>query len=315
MQRRYPALSLSSSCRFFGIFLLLAVAAPQLHAWGPDGHIIVTRVAAGRIPRDMPLFFRSARPMLEYLCNEPDRWRDDREKALKDAQAPEHYSDMERVAWLAEFPPNRFEFMKALYEYRAKADPAKANDYLPERVGLQPYPTYEVYGRLKQGFREYRELRAAKKPTVEVERKIVFYAGWLSHYVGDIANPLHTTIHYNGWVGENPKGYSTAKIHWGYESEHVKLTQSAVAVQPLVNPPARQKNVSRDFVQYMRDSLAQVEPLYTLEKTGAFAKAGTPEGREFTRRRLAAGGQMLVNLWYTAWLESGDEPPIQRQRD
>jgi hypothetical protein len=62
-------------------------------------------------------------------------------------------------------------------------------------------------------------------------------------------------------------------------------------------------------MQYIRDSLAQVERLYQLEKAGAFKEKGTTEGREFIRQRLAAGAQMLANIWYTAWLESAVEPP------
>jgi len=38
-----------------------------------------------------------------------------------------------------------------------------------------------------------------------IEHKIVFYAGWLGHYVGDGSQPLHTTIHYNGWVDDHSK--------------------------------------------------------------------------------------------------------------
>jgi hypothetical protein len=62
----------------------------------------------------------------------------------------------------------------------------------------------------------------------------------------------------------------------------------------------------------VKASLLLVEPLYQLEKKGAFAaneKKGTPEGREFTKQRLAAGAQMLANMWLTAWEESAVDPP------
>jgi hypothetical protein len=60
-------------------------------------------------------------------------------------------------------------------------------------------------------------------------------------------------------------------------------------------------------MQFLRDSNSQVQRFYELEKTGAFKDRGTPEGLAFTRARLAAGAQMLLNLWYTAWLESEKE--------
>ena len=67
----------------------------------------------------------------------------------------------------------------------------------------------EVYGRLKAAFREYRQRLRAHQPTQAVQQAIIFYAGWLGHYVADGSQPLHTTIQYNGWVGPNPNGYTT----------------------------------------------------------------------------------------------------------
>jgi hypothetical protein len=49
-----------------------------------------------------------------------------------------------------------------------------------------------------------------------------------------------------------------------------------------------------------------VRPFYDLEKTGAFRGTGTPAGVQFTRQRLAAGAQMLLDMWYTAWIDSAD---------
>jgi hypothetical protein len=57
-------------------------------------------------------------------------------------------------------------------------------------------------------------------------------------------------------------------------------------------------------MEFLRQSHAQVERLYQLDKKGALQEAGTPEAREFVAARLAAGSQMLLDLWYTAWQES-----------
>jgi hypothetical protein len=91
-------------------------------------------------------------------------------------------------------------------------------------IGLQPYTVMEIYGRLKASFREYRQLRASRKPILAVQRTIIFYAGWLGHYVADGSQPLHTTIQYNGWVGSNPNGYTTEHgIHSQFESTYVAV--------------------------------------------------------------------------------------------
>jgi hypothetical protein len=53
--------------------------------------------------------------------------------------------------------------------------------------------------------------------------------------------------------------------------------------------------------------------VYALEKAGGFSGKGTPEAFAFTTRRLAAGSQMLLNLWYTAWLDSAIPEPAPAQ--
>jgi hypothetical protein len=59
-----------------------------------------------------------------------------------------------------------------------------------------------------------------------------------------------------------------------------------------------------DYVNYLRESNRQVESVYAIEKAGGFTGKGSPEAFDFTIHRLAAGSQMLLDLWYTAWLDS-----------
>ena len=300
--------------RFRGLIVLTLIAfllfeSRPAAAWGNEGHTYINRVAAEKIPTSMPLFMRRAVDEIAYLGPEPDRWRSPTEFALKNSQEPDHFIDLERVSWLDPLPAGRYEFYRKLYEKRA-ATADHPDDYLPERVGLQPYITMEVYGRLKAAFREYRQLRAAHKPTAAVEQAIILYAGWLGHYAGDASQPLHTTIKYNGWVGPNPNGYTTEhKIHWEFEGPYVAANIHATDFAPLVKAPERLNDPFADYIAYLKDSSTQVERVYQLEKAGGFVGQGTPEAFDFTTHRLAAGAQTLLNLWYTAWLESADAMP------
>jgi hypothetical protein len=288
-------------------------------AWGNEGHTYINRVAAEKIPADMPRFLAEAAEQIAYLGPEPDRWRNPSEFALKNAQEPDHFIDLERISWLDPLPQGRYEFLRKLYEKRA-ATKDHPDDYLPERVGLQPYITMEVYGRLKAAFREYRQRMAAHQPTGATEQAVIFYAGWLGHYVGDGSQPLHTTIHYNGWVGPNPNGYTTEhRIHGQFESDYVRANITAKDFAPLIRAPERLNDPFADYIAYLRNSNSLVEPVYQLEKAGGFTGKGTPEAFEFTTHRLAAASQMLLNYWYTAWLESavpvtehpGSAPPAK----
>jgi hypothetical protein len=290
------------------LLALSLVETPGMFGWGNEGHEYVNRVAAEKIPAEMPHFWRRAVGELTYLGPEPDRWRSPSEYALKNAQEPDHYIDLERVAWLDPLPPGRYEFYRKLYEKRA-ATTDHPDDYLPERVGLQPYITMEVFGRLKAAFREYRHRRDLHQPTTAVEHTIIFYAGWLGHYVADGSQPLHTTIHYNGWVGPNPNGYTTEHgIHAKFESTYVAQNITAKDFAKLVHAPERVADPFAGYVAYLKESNRQVEKVYAIEKAGGFTGKGSPEAFDFTTHRLAAGSQMLLNLWYTAWVESATNP-------
>ena len=294
-----------------GLTALVLLQSVGAGAWGNEGHTYINRVAAEKIPATMPRFLRRAVVEIAYLGPEPDRWRSPSEFALKNAQEPDHFIDLERVSWLDPLPQGRYEFYRKLYEKRA-ATPSTdhPDDYLPEHVGLQPYITMEVYGRLKAAFREYRQRQAAHQPTRAVEQAIIFYAGWLGHYVGDGSQPLHTTIHYNGWVGENPSGYTTEhKIHAQFETAYVAANITAKDFEGLVKTPQRLDHPFTDYVAYLRQSNTLVENVYALEKAGGFTGKGSPAAFDFTTHRLAAASQMLLDLWYTAWLESAVPVP------
>jgi hypothetical protein len=279
-------------------------------AWGNQGHLYINQVAAQKIPQDMPRFLRRAVAEITYLGPEPDRWRSPTEPQLKNAQEPDHFIDLERVAWLDPLPATRYEFLRKLYEKRAAtAATDHPDDYLPERVGLQPYITLEVFGRLKAAFREYRNLRDQHKPTAPVEHAIVFYAGWLGHYVADGSMPLHTSIQYNGWVGPNPNNYTTQhKIHAEFETTYVDENITPKDFASQVHAPEHLTDPFHQYIAYLRESNTKVEAVYALEKAGGFTGKGTSEAKAFTTQRLAAGSQMLLNLWYTAWQDSAINP-------
>jgi hypothetical protein len=167
----------------------------------------------------------------------------------------------------------------------------------------------EIFGRLKAAFREYRHRRDEHQPTASVEHAIIFYAGWLGHYVADGSQPLHTTIHYNGWVGPNPKGYTAEHgIHAKFESTYVAQNMTAKDFAKYMHAPERLADPFAGYIGYLRESNRQVESVYSLEKAGSFTGKGSPEAFDFATHRMAAGSQMLLNLWYTAWLDSATDP-------
>jgi hypothetical protein len=292
----------------FGLGCLIALVCcfqppPIAHAWGNEGHRLINRLAISSLPSDVPAFLRSEAAIeeIEYLGPEPDRWRSPAEPELSATQAPEHFLDLELADALGPLPRNRLDFEAKVF----------ASGQRPEKIGLQPWQTTEVWERLKAALREYRRLSAAGQNTRPVEQAAIFYAGWLGHYVGDGSQPLHTTIQYNGWVGPNPNGYTTEhKIHWQFEGPFVGANIPAPQVEPKMTPPhAIEVDVFTAYVAYLRQSETQVERVYQLEKAGGFVGAGSPESRDFAAARLAAGASMLRDMILTAWVESAKPVP------
>ena len=259
---------------------------------------MINRLAANSLPAEVPAFLRSeaAANEIEYLGPEPDRWRSPAEPELAAAQAPEHFIDLELADALGPLPRNRLAFEAKVF----------AAGERPEKIGLQPWEATEVWERLKAAMREYRTLSAAKQNTLPVEQAIIFYAGWLGHYVGDGSQPLHTSIQYNGWVGANPHGYTTGhRIHWQFEGPFVAANLHEAEVRArMTAPKAIGGDLFDGYVAYLRHSATWVEKVYQLEKAGGFEGRGTAESRSFTAERLAAGASMLRDMIYTAWLQS-----------
>ena len=300
------------AARLSAALLLLPLLTIQpAFGWGSDGHMLINRLAGTAFPADVPAFLRTpaALDALEYYGPEPDRWRSPAEPELNAAQAPEHFIDLEYADLIGPLPRRRYDFIRAL----AAAQPKHPDIPLtPEKVGLQPYVTDEVFERLESAFRDYRALVAAKQDTKPSEAEIVFLAGWLGHYVADGSQPLHTTIQYNGWVGPNPHGYTAEhRIHAQFETAFVHANVKPSDVQPLVAAakPTVLKDVFADYLSYLRHSNTLVEQTYQLDKQGAFINAGTPAGKAFVDERLAAGAIELRDLIYTAWIRSADPVP------
>lgn len=284
----------------------LAATAPTAQArlaarWGEEGHTMIGRAAADRLPASMPAFFREAAAQLAYLNPEPDRWRQFREDttlagAMGGYYGYEHFVDLELVPAGA---------MRAR-DRNAFADSLRAAGQNPATVGALPYRVLELTDRLRRGFSLWRH--AADGATRGyIEQRIINDAGLLGHYIADAANPHHTTIHHNGWVGDNPRGYTTDRtMHGRFESEYVRTHMALSDFAGMVTPiPHMIVPLQDSLLAYLDRSHAQLERLYTLEKEEPFGSATVGlDHKQFTAERMADGASMLRDVWFTAWVTS-----------
>jgi len=303
--------------RLAALALLPLLAVPPSFGWGDAGHRMINRLAAESLPTDVPAFLRTPEAVneIEYLGPEPDRWRSPSEPELNAAQAPDHFIDFEYADIIGTLPRRRYQYIAALTAAEI-THPDMAAVLQPDKVGFQPYITSEVWERLKAAMRAYRDLSAQNEDTKPVEAAILFYAGWLGHYVGDGSQPLHVSINFNGWaLKDNPNGYTTEHtIHSKFETTFVGANIKPADVQPLV-PTLKPVGDEWDaYMAYLRHSQSLAERVYQLDKQKGFDGTGTPEGKQFTAERLAAGAGMLRDLINSAWVESAKPVPKWQDR-
>lgn len=298
--------------RLLALFLAAAVAAPLFcstpaQAWGEEGHRFINRVAAEHLPDEVPPFLKAATARLAFLGPEPDRWRDSKElyKALGEVNGPDHFIDIDKPENFSALPNDRYHY----------ADWLRAQGKEPKDIGFLPFAILENYQKMQVLFRLWREqknmaARDAQRASEvdQIEQNIIYYAGVMGHYVADGAQPLHASIHYNGWsTSANPDNYTREPLHWRFEGEYVKAQIKAEDFSGLVKVGQRLADPFTDIVNYLLDSHRLAPEVYRMDKTARWEPGNrNPDSKRFVSERLAAGSQMLVNLWTTAWLNSAD---------
>lgn len=304
----------------------LACSAPAF-AWGSKGHQIINQLAAREFPASMPAFLRTPQVAYEltFLGPELDELKDSGESWDADYDTG-HYLDLlddgtvSGAVRLADMPKNREAYDDAL---RA----AGTDQY---RQGYLPYAILDGWQQLRKDFaywRVYNYQRNVRKRSIEealIERDL----GVWGHFVGDGSQPLHVTVHFNGWGRyPNPNGFTQSRrTHSMFESTFVNRYVSEARVARIVDPKpfahgsqrlASQRTVMQSIARYLTATSRTVPTLYEIEKRGGFA-SGSPEAVAFTASRLAAGASELRDLSLWAWQDSLNETvgyPAMRVRD
>lgn len=305
--------------------LALGEAAP-VRAWGAFGHRIIGAVAAGALPESMPPFVRTAAAVAELraLSPEADRLRGAGREFDGDRDAA-HFLDLDDdgtiagAVPLASLPPTRSAFETAL---RATGRMTAGRPATQWETGYLPYEIIEGWEQVVRDFAYWRVDRYGETHAAGEADRTAFAAdrqlretltlrdiGYWSHFVEDGSQPLHVTVHYNGWGNfPNPQHYSTSNtLHARFETAFVDAHASEALVAPRVGPyvagtgpfPAR-------VAAYLKTTSGYVPAVYQLEGTNAFT-AGTPEAVSFVLDRLADGARALRNWTIDAYASAADQ--------
>lgn len=320
--------------------LLILFGPRRADAWDYEGHYVINQLALASLPTNFPAFALTpaARERIAFLAGEPDRWRNSPDRQLEQANPPNHYIDLEELGQYGltpeTLPPLRYDFVGQLAVFSAahsaefpSADPAKDKAHTRNLVGFLPWQITEDFDRLKSGFSYLKTYEHDGGTPVEIENareNIIYVMGVMGHYVGDGSQPLHTTDCFNGWVGDNPHGYTTEHtfhpwIDGGYfrATGGLKSDPMVGKIHPAerVGNPAQPDGMFRAVVSYLVAQNKLVEPLYRLEKDGQLSGEGEKglAGRSFLDGQLVKAGQMLGDIWFTAWQEAPEDKHLKRE--
>ena len=297
-------------------------------AWGERGHDLITRVAVQNLRwlsnDDQALVkpFVSRDHMLAHLSNVPDIvWRapymSDQDRA---ANFPTHFINLERVYqgvtdW-DDVPLDYLQFVKD----------SKLVGLEPTQVGTAPWRIMQLYRELVRAL----ESSSMANTEKEFEQRVnvaLLHAGLMSHFVGDLANPHHTTENYDGQLtGQHG-------LHAYFESDVVAELNMGLpqkiqeqAKQEWLNAYLHEEasrirlNPQRLVWALLANSHTQLSRLLSLDKEFSLVTPGKdPDTRaerkppksvaaqyeKFIEERLAIGASTLSHLWLLAWKEAG----------
>jgi hypothetical protein len=267
---------------------------------------------------ELPAFLRTplAASQAGLLAQEPDMSRNAGQPHDWDSD-PGHFIDVLDDGTvlggpkLAALPPSRRDYDTALRQ-------VGANQYA---AGFLPYNIIDGWQQLVKDFALLRADIAGEKFARTPGERAHFAAyravrqmlvlrdlGVWAHYVGDASQPLHVTVHYNGWGDyPNPDGFvAQPGLHAKFESDFVDAHVTEADVAARMTPyRADRAAIAVRTARYLAGTATHVRQLYQFEKDGAF-DAATPAATAFTATRIAAGAAMLRDLVMDAWRASAD---------
>jgi len=297
---------------------LVSLTPGVVLAWGSTGHRFVGEAAVHALPAEIPDFLRTPQAAVDVgeLSREPDRAKG-AGRVHDNDRDPGHFLDLSDDGTVLGGPP-----LSALPATRAEYDTAlRAVGQDSWKAGYLPYSIIDRYEQLAKDLAYWRVLTAAEAnpdwaahkafftaDRIRREQQILIAVGELSHFVGDGSQPLHVTVHFNGWGDfPDPQGFTKAKIHGPFESDLVQATVTEAGVEArMLAPKDCDCPIAKRVADYLAATGALVVPFYELEKAGGLAPGDT-RGPAFATQQIAVGASELRDLIVQAWRISANE--------
>ncbi len=309
-------------------------ASNAAFAWGHSGHVGISTLAIQNLPSDLPAFVRGASPaqFIGELGAEADESKTTgaltsatgtaTTRTVHDAERDNgHFIDIDDNGFalggsvaLSALPATREAFDTA---ERAASNPAGQDQYT---VGYLPYQMLDGFQQVRKDFGMWRALQAglatATTPSdiayfryqISVRQQLTLRdIGYWSHFVADASQPMHVSVHFNGWGNyANPRGYTNAGIHSPFEGAFVRnfVDFTTLTIRPYIDRGTTTNE--RRVPAYLAETLAQVIPTYEAELNSGHDGYKTNQPLEYAvvSQQLAAGAAELRDQIVDAWNQS-----------
>jgi hypothetical protein len=275
---------------------VLALAPLPAVGWGFDAHRIITRTAAEAMPEPLAAFYSTRAARIAAASIEPDsRLR----QQLHEVEDRRHYLDLDEISR----PP--FADIPASEEAARARFGAKALD----QAGLLPWRVAEVHRLLRDAF--------ARRDVADCVR----LSGWLSHYVADASQPLHTTRNHDGQLTGNQG------VHAAFETDLIARRRAlygnrarlpaSFAPRPVDDPAAF---ILAEMVRahdHVGDVLkADTQAVLLVKRQGKdYVDSLEARAGELAGARMREAAANVASLWHAAWVQAGrPQPPAPATR-
>ncbi len=265
------------------VLVCLGLVSSQAYAWDSGTHRAITRLAVEALPPS-PLKTTLARNevALERFSVEPDSVL---KKEYGKAEERRHYINLE---WFGSDPFAALNPDINVMRKRFGAHTLKESGTLPWTIE----GTSDAVGSAWRSGECERALRLS---------------GYLSHYVADASQPLHSTIHYDGY--RRDRG-----VHARLEGA---VDHSLQVLVPLARPQVKIEQVNGPWepaITEIRDANALVGEVIREDRAArdqgaygrdAYANAIVHADGPMLARQLARAASVLASLWLYDWSRAG----------
>lgn len=284
---------------FFLVFVFnLLVQGSRAWGWGARGHGLVATTAA-YVLADEDLKGENAKRFLkdnsfdlEYYANVPDVvWK---KPATFGEEAFNHFMDSEAFSKVLKETPEDLKLSREAFN--------KKHPDLSNKEGRAFWRIREFNERLEKLAERLRDTKLVGKERQKAQMEWLILAGTMSHYLGDLAQPMH--------VSENYDGQKTGQkgIHQFYEETLVDELHPELATEVLKVTKARYAAFKKEYggksvldilLNLRQESHGQVDKLMETDKKVGRAdlKKAALAHRDMIIDNLARGSLCVAEIW------------------